>query len=101
VAIEKLFAGAVLLLCGLMLLRLLLGARRRARVDAALRRAALRLKLAGYRAWHWRGARRDARRMADEAIRRARGASQVERDGNVIRPKSFRRDGSNDSRKLH
>ena len=99
-AIEKLFAGAVLLLCGLMLLRLLLGARRRARVDAALRRTGLRLKLVAFRAWHWRGARRDARRMADEAIRRARG-SKVERDGNVIRPKSFRRDGSNDSRKLH
>lgn len=98
---EKLFAGAVLLLCGLMLLRLLLAARPRARVDAALRRTALRLRLAAYRAWHWRGARRDARRMADEAIRRARGASNVKRDGNVIRPKSFRRDGSNDSRKLH
>lgn len=99
---DKLFGGAVLALCVLMLLRLVIGARHRARVDAAFRRSGLRLKLFAYRAWHWRGARRDARRMADEAIRRARGNDTVERDGNVIRPSGFRRDGrNNDSRKLH
>lgn len=98
---DKLFGGAVLALCVLMLLRLVIGARHRARVDAACRRTGLRLKLFAFRAWHWRGARREARRVADAAIRRARNGGKVERDGKVIRPSSFRRDDRNDSRKLH
>jgi hypothetical protein len=40
------------------------------------------------RVWFWRSHRRTAAREAEEAIRRAQ--SKVRRDGNVIRPDSFK-----------
>lgn len=89
---EKLFSAAVLLMCVLMLLRLCLGEQLRERVDAALRRLGLRLRLLARRAgqWRqWRHARSAAAREAEEAIRRAR--RRAEHDGNVIRPDSFRK----------
>jgi hypothetical protein len=89
---EKLFSGVVLALCMAMLLRLCLGERRRERVDAALRGFGLRLqRLAlGARQWRrWRQTRAAAAREAEAAILRARRRSQ--REGNVIRPDSFRK----------
>lgn len=89
--IEKIFAGLALVACLLLLLRMTLGQRRRERLDAALRR---------WRAiWRRRlqQARRDsaesrAERTAQEAITRARRtAASGEWDGNVYRPKSFKR----------
>jgi hypothetical protein len=65
---------------------------RRYRFDAALRRLGLRLRRAGQRIWRWRAARRDAREaraVAEEAIRRARDRGSW--DGNVYKPKSFRK----------
>ena len=90
--IEPVLAGLVLAVCAVLGVRLLIGARRRQRFDAALRRGLLRLRhTAG--AWRrWRSARRDAEqaaRVADEAIRRARRRS--EREGNVYTPKEFRK----------
>lgn len=88
--VEKLFAGLVLLVCVVLMVRLLLGARRRARFDAWARHTwhelVQRLRLLR----HWRSSRREAQRVADEAIRRARG-EDVERDGNVYRPKAFKK----------
>ena len=90
-AIEKIFAALVLAACLVLLLRMLLGQRRRQRLDATLRR---------WRApWQRRllQARRDsaesrAERTAQEAIARARRAAAAgEWDGNVYRPKSFKR----------
>ncbi len=89
---EKLFSAVVLVMCVLMLLRLCLGERRRERVDGALRRSGLRLQRLARQAgqWRkWRQSRAAAAREAEEAIRRARHRS--ERDGNVIRPDSFRK----------
>jgi hypothetical protein len=86
---EKLFAAAVAALCAVLLVRLCLGPRRRLRFDALVRRAWHACRRWGLRMWHWRASRRDAARAADEAIERAR--SGVERDGNVYKPKSFRR----------
>lgn len=89
--IEKFFAGFVLAVCVLLLVRMLLGPLRRERLDAVLRR---------WRApWRRRlqQARRDsaesrAQRAAQEAIARARrAAADGEWDGNVYRPKSFKR----------
>jgi hypothetical protein len=90
---EKIFAGIVLAACAAMLLRMVIGWRRRAAFDAFWRRHTLALRIKLLRLWHWRSAQRRARRDAEEAIRRAR---EGEWDGNVYKPKSFKR-----PRKLH
>lgn len=88
--VESLFAGLGLLVCTLLLLRLAMGARRRARADALVvrcgRRVAAAWRAVGPAAWT---RRRAAGREADEAIHRARHG--VQRDGNVLRPDRFRR----------
>ncbi len=93
---EKILAGLVLLVCALLLLRLVIGERRRRRYDAFWRRAWAGTRIRALRLWHWRSATRQARRDADEAIRRARGG---EWDGNVYKPTAFK--GKRDRRKLH
>lgn len=86
--IEQVLAGLVLAVCVLLLLRLTLNAPRRYRIDSALRRA-----------WQWcgqqlrrpgqhRARKRAAAAQAEELIRRVR--REVEREGNVIRPRQFR-----------
>ena len=94
--IEKLLAGTAIAVCAILLLGLCLGERRRERLDAGLGRAARACARAAracrralLRAWHWPAARRNAARIAAEAIRRAQGG--VTREGNVYKPKSFRR----------
>jgi hypothetical protein len=96
VLIEKLFAGAVVLVCVALLLRQFIGARRRLRLDAVLARLWHRVSDRVLKVWRWPAARRRAQREAEAAIRRARGDRTHWRDGNVIRPKSFGKD-----RKLH
>jgi hypothetical protein len=95
--VEKIFAGFVLVVCGLLLLRLVIGARRRHAYDLFWKRLWIATRLHVLRLWHWPAARRQARRDADAAIRRA---SDGEWDGNVYKPKSFKRDPARD-RKLH
>jgi hypothetical protein len=96
VLIEKLFAGAVVLLCVALLLRQFIGARRRVRLDAVLGRQWRRLRDRVLKVWRWPAARRRAQREAEAAIRRARGEDTRRDESNVIRPKSFGKD-----RKLH
>jgi hypothetical protein len=94
---QQVFAGLALLVCALLLVRLVIGERRRWRFDAAARRlwfTLRRFSLAVHRKllslWHWRSSRRQAAQAAEEAIRRARGA-EGSWDGNVYKPKSFRK----------
>lgn len=87
--IEKSFAATVLAVCVVMLLRMVIGERRRHRMDAAALRLWYGLRRQALRAWNWWPARRKAARMADEAIRRAQ--ADGEWDGNVYRPRSFRK----------
>ena len=90
--LEAVFAVIAIAVCVVLLVRLMLGVPRRYRFDAFVRRAARGLRRTGGSIWHWRDARRDAqraRKVADEAIRRARARS--DRDGNVYTPKSFRK----------
>lgn len=87
--IEKFLAGAVAALCIVFMLRLLAGARRRARLDAWARITWLRMKHGWLQLYHWRSSRRSAERLAEEAIRRARDDGHWE--GNVYKPKSFKR----------
>jgi hypothetical protein len=91
---ERILAGLTVAACLVMLVRLCLGAQRRRRFDMSVRGAWAALRRRVLHVWHWRSRRRAAARAAEEAIRRAR--SGAERDGNVIRPKSFR-----DRRKPH
>jgi hypothetical protein len=94
---QQVFAGLVLVVCALLLLRLVIGERRRYRFDAAARRLWFTLRRFGLAAqrkalslWRWRSARRQAAQAAEEAIRRARSADGAW-DGNVYKPKSFRK----------
>ena len=98
VLIEKVFAAIVVLACLILLLRQLLGARRRLRWDAALGRVWRRVRTTAVRFYRWPAAHRRAQREADAAIRRARGERSVREsddEDNVVRPK-FK-----NSRKLH
>ena len=96
--VEKIFAAAVVLVCVALLLRQFLGAPRRYRLDSSLRRVGGTLKAFALGIYRGPAIRRQARREAEQAIRRARGdvADDGEWQGNVYRPKSFRK-----SRKLH
>ena len=90
--IERVFAAIAIAICAMLLLRLVIGERRRARLDAFARRTWFALERGARAVWHWRAARRDAeiaRQVADEAIKRAR--DRGEWDGNVYTPKSFRK----------
>jgi hypothetical protein len=95
--IERVFAAVVLATCALLLLRLLIGERRRYRFDAAARRVWFALRRVGLQVqrravslYRWRSARREAAQAAEEAIRRAR-STDGSWDGNVYKPKAFRK----------
>lgn len=93
--LDKILYATVVFACLVMLVRLGLGARRRQRFDTTAarwsRRAGARLDTL----FTWNSGRRRARREAEDAIRRARDGGG-EWDGNVYRPKSFKKD-----RKIH
>jgi len=92
--LEKIFAATIVAGCLVLLLRVVLGPRRRARFDATLSRWSQRIGTGIDALFAWPSARRRARREAEAAIRRARDAGEW--DGNVYRPKSFK-----DKRKMH
>ncbi|MGY4829626.1 hypothetical protein ACVNIS_13710 [Sphaerotilaceae bacterium SBD11-9] len=87
---ETTFAVLVLVICVALMARLLVSPHRRHGLDAWARRTALRIKYAALRLYHWRSSRQTAKRVAEDAIRRARddGGSW---EGNVYKPKSFKR----------
>jgi hypothetical protein len=87
--VEKIFAAAMVVACLLLLVRMVLRPRRRARVDASLKKRATIWQRRIQRALLWPAAEIRARRETREAIRRAR-RSAIERDGNVISPKAFK-----------
>jgi hypothetical protein len=87
--VEKIFAAGMLVVCVLLLARMLLRPRRRARVDASMRRNGELWQRRVSRLIAWPAAELRARRETKEAIRRAR-RSASERDGYVISPKAFK-----------
>jgi hypothetical protein len=86
--IEKLFAAVVLAVCLVMLLRMALKPARRQRLDAAAQRLWARCRSLVRRKPPEPLTQQDAARAAEEAIRRAREGRW---EGNVFRPRSFRR----------
>jgi hypothetical protein len=89
--IEATLAGLTLAVCALLLVRLVLPARHRQRVDAAARRGWFRLRVRAVTLWRWRRLRREADEAAREAIERASRRADGEWKGNVYEPKSFRK----------
>jgi hypothetical protein len=87
--VEKIFAAAIVLVCVLLLARMVLRPRRRARVDASLKKRAALWQRRIHVAIRWPAAELRARRETKDAIRRAR-RSAIEREGNVITPKAFK-----------
>ena len=87
--VEKVFAAAMVVACVLLLARMLLRPRRRARVDASVRKHTLVWRQRVVRAALWPAAELRARRETRDAIRRAK-RSASEREGNVISPKAFK-----------
>ena len=95
--IEKVLGAIGFVVCVLLLVRMTLPVRRRQAFDASARRGwahtrqlGQRLLHAGQRVLRWRpSSRRQAARVAEEAIERAR-RQKGEWDGNVYRPKSFK-----------
>jgi hypothetical protein len=99
---EKIVAAIIVAGCLVMLLRLGLGARRRQRFDSIVARWSRRTGARLDSIFTWNSQRRRARHVADAAIRRAREGPSThggggEWDGNVYRPKSFKKKG----RKIH
>ena len=93
--LEVLAASFTLAVCALLVLRLVLPPPRRARFDAAFRAAGRRLRDGWHRAVTAPGRRRSAEREARDVIERARRPRPDDADGtwdgNVFRPKSFKR----------
>lgn len=92
--LEKIIAGLMFAACLVLLLRVFLGERKRARFDAAIARFSARMGRRTDAMFAAPAAKRRARREADEAIHRAKNG---EWDGNVYRPKSFKKK----DRKIH
>ena len=94
--IEQALAGVAFVVCALLFARLFLAERRRRRVDAVVLHGLAAWRRRATALWRWRAARREAARVAEEAIRRARrhgnGGDEDDGswDGNVYKPKSFR-----------
>jgi hypothetical protein len=93
--IETILASVTLAVCLVLLGRMMLKPRQQQRVDTAVRRVVMACRRSVTSAYRWRSFRREAARAAEEAIRRARGPGQSawegDRDGNVYKPKSFKR----------
>jgi len=85
---EKILAGVLFAICAVMLLRLAIGERRRWRFDQWFARLWQATRARARALWHWRRSRQTAEREAEAAIRRAR---EGDWDGNVYKPKSFRK----------
>lgn len=88
--IEKGFAAVVAAACLVMLLRLALGPARRSRFDAFFVRLWHGLRARAIALWRWPKSRRQARQLADDAIRRAREGGGTW-DGNVYTPDQFKK----------
>ena len=81
-------SALVVAVCVLMLIRLVLPAPKRARLDQGVRQLPKVLSRRWHTLRHGRRRRVDAERLARDAIERARKTT-VERDGNVIKPDAF------------
>ena len=87
--IEKMIALVIAAACLLMLVRLMVGERRRYRLDRAVIGHWQRVSSWVVKTWRWRVSKKKAAKEAEAAINRAR--TRGDWDGNVFRPKSFQK----------
>ena len=87
---EKLVSWLIAAACIVMLLRLAMGARRQQKFDRAARGAWYAIKGQVQRLYRRQATKKQAEKATQEILQRMR--HQVDRKGNVITPKSFRRD---------
>ena len=86
--IEQVFAALVVAVCAVLLLRLVIGAQRRGHLDRFFVRLWQAMRSGAVALWRWPAKRRQARQLAEDAIRRA---SQGKWDGNVYTPEQFKK----------
>lgn len=84
---EKIVAALVAVACLVMVVRLALGERRRARLDQVVAESWRKL----VRLYRRQATRKEARKATEEILQRLR--QPVERQGNVITPEAFKRRG--------
>ncbi len=82
-------AVAIAVACLFMLLRLVIGAQRRARLDRWLRSAWANTQRRARMLWHWRSSRKVAAQATQDAIERARRTRGIQ-EGNVYTPEAFK-----------
>jgi hypothetical protein len=88
---DKLFPIFVAAVCVVMLVRMVLGEQRRARMDRVFTHAWFALQRRALYVWGWRSRRQSAaqaKQVADEVINRVR--HRVEKEGNVLTPDAFK-----------
>lgn len=89
--VDKLIPVFVAVVCVLLLIRLALGDKRRAKVDRAVLRAWYVVRRRAEFLWTWRRRRQSAaqaRKMTQDVLRRVR--HRVEKEGNVLTPEAFK-----------
>jgi hypothetical protein len=87
--IEKTIALLIAFACLVMLVRLLVGSRRRERFDRLVLGNWHRASTWVVKTWRWRVSKNKAAKEAQAAIHRAR--TRGDWDGNVFRPESFQK----------
>lgn len=90
--IEKTIALSIAAACLVMLVRLMIGSRRRDRLDHAVVGRWRRYSTWVVKTWRWRVSKKKAAKEAQAVINRAR--TRGDWDGNVFRPKSFQKPGN-------
>jgi len=88
---DKLFSIFVAAVCIVMLVRMVLGDQRRARMDRVFTQAWFAVRRRALRLWTWRSRRQSAaqaKQVAEEVINRVR--HRVEKEGNVLTPEAFK-----------
>lgn len=89
--VDKLFPVFVAVVCVLLLIRLVIGEKRRVRLDRVVHKTWSNLRVRAQWLWTWRRRRQSAaqaRKMTQDVIRRVR--HRVEKDGNVLTPEAFK-----------
>lgn len=91
---ERIVAALIAAVCIVMLLRLAVGSRRQQKFDRAVRDAWLRTQKTFTRLYRRQATKKEAEKATQEILQRLR--QPVERSGNVITPKAFKRPGAQD-----
>lgn len=88
---ERIVSGLIGVACLVMLARLALGASARDRMDRWLRQTWTSWQSRAVRLYRRQATRKEAEKATQEVLQRLMRQQQVEREGNVLTPKAFKR----------